>query len=168
MYILCNFYIILINQELVAESQTCQSTVEQFLAAGRRIVENFEAKQVSCEFIQSELTGVQLKWEEYQSSLTSVHDQLQNESDELNQFLENLYGFCERLNDVYVEVVDECWCTTVPPRASREIVARHRQNLEVSSSALTFDLLVTVFFCSEIYVEISVFGVRIQSINGGS
>ena len=30
-----------------------------------------------------------------------------------------------------MEVVDEC-CTAVPPRASQEIVARHRQNLEVS------------------------------------
>ena len=121
----------IIVQELVDESQTCQSTVDQFLAIGCKIVENFEAKQVSSEFIQSELSTVKVKWEEFQSTLTIVYDQLQYESDQLNQFLEDLYGFCEQLNDVYMEVVDEC-CTAVPPRASQEIVARHRQNLEVS------------------------------------
>ena len=89
-----------------------------------------DLKQFSSAQLTNQVSLLSQKWSSVESTLTCLHDRLQDETNEMNQFLDKLYSFSERLNAVYVDFYDE-YCTTVPPNASPETVERHRQKLEV-------------------------------------
>lgn len=119
----------------MTELQDHQAAITAVVATGQTILREFQSRELLSDELQLELTGVISMWEELQEAVYSIHDELVTESSGLNKFLGDLCDFCEELNDFYVEFYDE-YCTAIPPRASQETVARHRQNLEVTKLLL--------------------------------
>ena len=117
-----------------SEYEDRQESFCRFVSTGESIARDMDLKQFSSAQLTNQVSLLSRKWSSLESTLTSLHDRLQDETNEMSQFLDKLYNFSERLNSVYVDFYDE-YCTTVPPNASPETVERHRQKLEVRKVA---------------------------------
>ena len=115
----------------MADVQSHEHCFKSLTITGQNLLTDMETKQ--CKESSGFATGlsdVKAVWAEITVRLSTSHDQLQMECQELNAYLEKLGDFSERLNGVYAEFYDEL-CTAIPPNASQETINRQKQILEV-------------------------------------
>ena len=114
--------------DVTAKEQLYQSVS----TSAQNLVLDFNDKGASPEDLEKELNEIKQKWELIHSQLRPLHEQLEIEFNQLNEYLQRLCSFSEKLSAVYSEVYDE-YCTAIPPNASQETIAKRKMKMQVHS-----------------------------------